>query len=40
MDHATGLIHVEYQLSLGSVGTMVANKAFECMALTHAMAIQ
>jgi hypothetical protein len=40
VDHASGLIHVEHQVSLSAMDTLVAKKSFERMALNNGVAIQ
>jgi hypothetical protein len=40
VDHTSGLIHVEHQVSFGAMDTLVAKKSFERMALNNGVAIQ
>ena len=40
VDHASGLIQVEHQVSLGTMDTLIAKCSFKKMALQHGMMIQ
>ena len=40
VDHASGLIHVEHQVSLGTMDTLSSKHAFERMAFSNGVVIQ
>ena len=40
VDHASGLIHVEHQVSLGTADTLTSKRIFERMALSHGVIIK
>ena len=40
VDHASGLIHVEHQVSLNAADTIVSKKNFERMAMYHGVGVQ